>query len=71
MTKAIIQNDIIDVIYDTVCGYPIDEAIKIVEDYQQGKLIPIEWIKKWCGDEPYWSNCAMHLIEDWEKGNGK
>lgn len=33
------------------------------------KAIPIEWIRKWCGDEPYWSNLAMHLIEDWEKEN--
>lgn len=34
------------------------------------RMIPIEWIKKWCGDEPYWGNLAMHLIEDWEKENG-
>ena len=33
--------------------------------------IPKEWIKKWSGNEPYWSNLAMHLIEDWEKENGR
>ena len=31
--------------------------------------IPVKWIKKWCGDEPYWSNLAMHLIEDWKEEN--
>lgn len=48
--------------FDMISRYAIESEPTV-------EAIPIEWIKKWCGDEPYWSNLAMHLIEDWEKEN--
>ena len=35
------------------------------------EAIPIEWIKKWSGNEPYWVNLAEHMLDDWEKENEK
>lgn len=57
------QNDIIDVIYDTICGYEPEEAYKILELYQAKQLIPIEWIKEHYG----WLTMAGEIIKDWEK----
>ena len=39
--------------------------------YISQNYIAVKWIKNWCGNEPYWSNLAMHLIEDWERENAK
>lgn len=44
MQKAILNNDVIDVIYDTFCGYPLEKAYKILEEYRTGKYIPDEWL---------------------------
>lgn len=47
------------------------EALFLIETEPTVDAIPIEWIEKWCGNEPYWSNLAMHLIDDWEKENAR
>ncbi len=46
MAKAILNNDVIDVIYDSVCGYPLEEAYKILEDHRKGLYIPVDFIKE-------------------------
>lgn len=45
----------------------MNDAIDLVQDEPTVEAIPIEWLKKWCGNEPYWCNLTIHLIEDWEK----
>ena len=72
------QNDIIDVIYETICGYEPEEAYKILELYHCKRLIPIEWLINKCnkvddlgmGIED-WSikDCYKLVLEDWEKEN--
>ena len=49
MKGLIWQDDenIIDVVYQTIYGLPIKEAIHVVKLYQEKQLIPIEWIEKW------------------------
>lgn len=48
--RAIIQDDVLDVIYDSWYGLPLEEADKVVCDYVSKKLIPIEWVKKYIED---------------------
>ncbi len=68
------HNDIIDVIYDKICGYEPEEAYKILELYHCKRLIPIEWVDSYCTD------CSIDLrdnnvkaikmlLEDWKKEN--
>lgn len=33
------------------------------------EAIPVEWIKNWCKDEPYWTNLGLQLIDDWRLEN--
>lgn len=63
------QNDIIDVIYDKICGYEPEEAYKILELYQAKRLIPVEWIEKKlnCCDNINAEIFVKSLIRDWEK----
>ena len=69
------QDDVLDVIYDSWYGLPLEEADKVVCDYVHRKLIPIEWIVKWAwafmdkNSEGY--KMAMELLHDWEKENDK
>lgn len=70
------QNDIIDVIYDSIYGYSLEEAFKILEDHRKGAYIPIEWIEKWFsqfyGEQGLeWNKCKRFMLEDWEKENDK
>lgn len=60
------QNDIIDVIYDTICGYEPEKAYEILELYQAKRLIPIEWIKEHYG----WLTMAGEIIKGWEAERG-
>ena len=48
MKGLIWQDDenIIDVVYQTIYGLPIKEAIHVVELYQAKQLIPVDWILK-------------------------
>ena len=45
--KAIKQDDILNVIYDSWYGLTLDKADKVVYDYTHGKLIPIEFIEEY------------------------
>ena len=47
------EDNIIDVIYDRVCGYKLSEAVQILEKYRTKQLIPIEWIWKWYDEETH------------------
>lgn len=64
MRKAILQNDVIDVIYDTICGYPLNEAYEILENHRAGKYIPVEWLKNKSKDlaDAYWNNVRNKLV---------
>ena len=72
--RAIKQNDIIDVIYDTWYGLPLEEADKVVHDYVLKKLIPIEWIKAWgdhfINEKGYYTgdgyDTIWDMLEEWE-----
>lgn len=70
--KAIKQNDVIDVIYDSIYGYSLEEAFKILEDHRKGAYIPIEWIEKQMAKRENYGNIANaigHLLLEWEKEN--
>lgn len=70
------QNDIIDVIYETICGYEPEKAYEILELYRTKRLIPIDWIKDYVGpgisDDIFQRNrkFVLNMINDWEKENG-
>lgn len=73
MSKAILNNDVLDIIYDSICGYPLEEAYKILEDHRRGMYISVEWIEKYIdhrlakhGDTWSFINCMMN---DWEEEN--
>lgn len=81
MKGLIWQDDenIIDVVYQTIYGLPIKEAIHVVKLYQEKQLIPIEWIlNKYRGK---WEKAEMgrrdfqfievidELLADWGKEN--
>lgn len=61
------QNDVIDVIYETICGYEPEQAFKILELYRAKRLISIEWILDWHIGCPEGSIGKM--IRDWEREN--
>lgn len=68
--KAIKQNDVIDVIYDSIYGYSLEEAFKILEDHRKGVYIPIEWIEEWGWKNGMSESMSLRvMIEDWEKEN--
>lgn len=74
MARAILNNDIIDVIYDKICGYPLEEAYKILDNHRNGAYIPIEWIKKYAKKGGKIANILFPfeiemMLEDWEKEN--
>lgn len=84
MNGLIWQDDenIIDVVYQTIYGLPVKEALHVVELYEAKQLIPIEWILKWadkncmyCLDYDYptekydgWYD-INNMLKDWEKEN--
>ena len=68
--RAIKQNDIIDVIYDSWYDLPLEEADKVVCDYVNKKLIPIEWIGKWWDKQPPKRDSVFFLLRDWERETG-
>ncbi len=73
----------IDVVYQTIYGLPIKEAIHVVKLYQEKQLIPVDWIKSKKteithekydyvrGCQEGFNDCIDMLIMDWEKENGK
>ena len=79
------QNDIIDVIYDTICGYKPEEAYQILEKVRAGQYISVEWIKNKKVDfqnenKPFnylrgmqdgFNDCIDYLLSEWEKENAK
>lgn len=75
--KAIKQNDVIDVIYDSIYGYSLEEAFKILEDHRKGVYIPIEWIdgyiKRRANDVNIYAEILFisDMVKKWEEENGK
>lgn len=81
MKGLIWQDDenIIDVVYQTIYGLPIKEAIHVVKLYQEKQLIPIEWLKKFANERAlndgmdgywhFWRTDLLQMIEQWEKEN--
>lgn len=76
--RVIKQDDVIDVIYDSWYGLPLDEADKVVRDYVHRKLIPVEWIKEWIKTEPLGIESLIDpeytikaMLYWWEKENDK
>lgn len=49
----------------------IDVLYVIANEIPTVEAIPVAWIKKWSGNEPYWANLAEHMLDDWEKENGR
>lgn len=72
MKGLIWQDDenIIDVVYQTIYGLPVKEALHIVEMYQRKQLIPVEWIithpKFPRKNEPE-QRFIFDIITDWKK----
>ena len=69
MKGLIWQDDenIIDVVYQTIYGLPIKEAIHIVKLYQEKQLIPVEWLlkrAKLCTAD--YANCLHYAVEAWQ-----
>ena len=76
MRKAILQNDVIDVIYDSICGYPLDKAYEILENHSAGKYIPKEWLERKgmilaANKYDFSAGVIRIVIKEWEKENGK
>lgn len=83
MKGLIWQDDenIIDVVYQTIYGLPIKEAIHIVKLYQEKQLIPINWIKNYASHKAsedlidcywhFWEDDVLKMVADWEKENEK
>ncbi len=80
MGKAKLNNDVLDIIYDAICGYPLEEAYKILEDHRKGLYIPVEFIQEQIiktsditnSDELdilYAGNLG-YLLKVWRKRNG-
>lgn len=75
MARAILNNDIIDVIYDKICGYPLEEAYKILDNHRNGAYIPIEWIDGYIKRKikvggMYAEMLYIYdMLKDWEKEN--
>lgn len=79
MSKGLIWQDdenTIDVVYQTIYGMPVKEAIHIVKLYRYGHLIPIEWIENWYKTHVYYLKeekpiiyAYESMIEDWRKEN--
>lgn len=80
MSKGLIWQDeenIIDVVYQTICGIPVKEAIRIVEQYSNRQLIPIDYIENWYKTHVYYLKeekpiiyAYENMIIDWRQGNG-
>lgn len=69
MKGLIWQDDenIIDVVYQTIYGLPVKEALHIVELYQRKQLIPVEWLlkrAKLCTAD--YANCLRYSVEAWQ-----
>lgn len=69
MKGLIWQDDenIIDVVYQTIYGLPVKEALHIVELYQAKQLIPVEWLLKraeLCTAN--YANCLRYSVEAWQ-----
>lgn len=85
MSKGLIWQDdenIIDVVYQSIYGLPIKEAMQVIKKYQEKQLIPVEWIEKWSekfykviNGKKYYTgdgyDTVWDMMEDWEKENGK
>lgn len=73
MKGLIWQDDenIIDVVYQTIYGLPIKEAIHVVKLYQEKQLIPVDWIKSWAmknwvkSKKCEFDIIVSKLIDDW------
>lgn len=76
------QNDYVDVIYDTICGFTLEEVIEILEKYRDKRLIPIDWIENWSkqfykyinGTKYYMGDgydSVWDVIDEWRKENDK
>ena len=69
------QNDVIDVIYDSIYGYSLEEAFEILEGHRKGAYIPIEWIEKFmnkfrCDMVTSDEYAFLHfMLCEWEKEN--
>ena len=73
------NDDYFDVIYDTICGYKIHEAIKILEKYRYKQLIPVGWIKNYASHKAskdfidcywhFWEDDVLKMVAEWEKEN--
>lgn len=64
------QNDVIDVIYDSIYGYSLEEAFKILEDHRKGTYIPVEWLLEKSRKLPFTSEKGMYIdeiLEEWEE----
>ena len=74
MGKAILNNDVLDVIYDSICGYPLEDAYRILTKHRAGQYIPISFIKECITKGDDWSfdkDTLWHLIERWENNVAK
>ena len=64
----------IDVVYQTIYGLPVREAIQVIKKYQEKQLISKEWIIKWeCGflnPNGEHRRVIKEMLQDWEKENG-
>lgn len=74
MSKLIWQNgpqEVTEVIYDTICGMPIDKAFEVLEQYECKRLIPVDYIKEQIKN---WDNINAEvylraLLYQWEEEN--
>ena len=71
MSKTILNNDVLDIIYDSICGYPLEDAYKILEDHRRGMYISVDWIEKWMrkSENTYNREQVYEMLSDWEKEN--
>ena len=67
MKGLIWQSDenIIDVVYQTIYGMPIKEAMSIIKQYQECLLIPRDYLLMWRTTHDEFS--VARMLDDWDK----
>lgn len=59
------DDNIVDVVYQTICGFPVKEAISIIEQYRAGRLIPRDYLLMWRTTHDEFS--VARMLDDWDK----
>ena len=52
-------------------GCNVDVCCELIDSVPTIEAIPVEWIKKWIFEHPYFCVTGSTLLGDWQKEQGK